>query len=229
METLTLEVEPRDGRGKGSARRARKQGRMPAVFYGGKSSGVTLTVDTRDFSRRIANLEGAHLIELRSSSTDVDKRMVLLREVQHHPVTGAPVHADFYEVALDQAIEVRVPLHFEGKAAGVTLGGILQPVIREMAVRCLPTAIPDFIAVDVSALAIHDALHVSDLQLPEGVVAMLDDSEPVVSVVPPTADVRAEGGEGAEGAVAAGAAAAEGDAKKAEAKKPEAKKAEAKK
>ena len=59
METLTLEVEPRDGRGKGSARRARAQGRMPAVFYGGKSSGVTLTVDTRDFSRRIANLEGS--------------------------------------------------------------------------------------------------------------------------------------------------------------------------
>ena len=144
-------------------------------------------------------------------------------------MTGAPVHADFYEVALDQAIEVRVPLHFEGKAAGVTLGGILQPVIREMAVRCLPTAIPDFIAVDVSALAIHDALHISDLQLPEGVESVLDASEPVVSVVPPTADVRAEGGEGAEGAVAAGAAAAEGDAKKAEAKKPEAKKAEAKK
>ena len=68
--------------------------------------------------------------------------MVLVREVQHHPVSGAPVHADFYEVALDRKIEVRVALHFEGKAAGVTLGGILQPIVREMAVLCLPTAIP---------------------------------------------------------------------------------------
>lgn len=227
METLTLEVETREGTGKGPARRARAQGRMPAVFYGAKSEGQNLTVDARDFGRRIANLEGAHLIELRSSTAQLDKRMVLLREVQHHPVTGLPVHADFYEVALDQAIVVRVPLHFEGKAAGVALGGILQPIVREMEVRCLPTAIPEFIAVDVSPLAVHDALHVADLKLPEGVEAMLDEGETVVSVLPPTTDAKAEGAEGAEGIAAAGA---DADAKKADAKKAEpAKKAEAKK
>lgn len=226
METLTLEVEPREGTGKGPARRARAQGRIPAVFYGAKSEGHNLSVDARDFGRRIANLEGTHLIELRSSLAQVDKRMVLLREVQHHPVTGLPVHADFYEVALDQAIVVRVPLHFEGKAAGVALGGILQPIIREIEVRCLPTAIPDFIAVDVSALAIHDAIHVSQLQLPEGVEAMLDETDTVVSVLPPTTDAKAEG----EGAEAAAGAGAEGDAKKADAKKAEpAKKPDAKK
>jgi len=188
-----------------------------------------LTVDTRDFGRRVATLEGTHLIELRSSVADINKLMVLLREVQNHPVTGLPVHADFYAVQLDQAIEVKVPLHFEGKAAGVTLGGILQPVIREITVLCLPTAIPEFISVDVSALAIHDALHVSDLVLPEGTETSLDPSEPVVSVVPPTADVKAEGAgaAAAEGAVAA-AGAAEAD-KKGDAKKPEAKKADAKK
>jgi large subunit ribosomal protein L25 len=227
METLTLEVEPREGTGKGPARRARAQGRIPAVFYGAKSEGQNLSVDARDFGRRIANLEGTHLIELRSSTAALDKRMVLLREVQLHPVTGDPVHADFYEVMLDQAIVVRVALHFEGKAAGVALGGILQPIIREMEVRCLPTAIPDFIAVDVSSLAIHDAVHVKDLKLPEGVEVMIDEGETVVSVVPPTAEAKPEGAE-AEGAVAAGAA--EGDAKKADAKKAEpAKKAEGKK
>lgn len=226
METLTLEVETREGTGKGPARRERARGRMPAVFYGGSSEGQNLTVDARDFGRRIANLEGTHLIELRSTAPQVDKRMVLLREVQHHPVTGLPVHADFYEVALDQAIVVRVALHFEGKAAGVALGGILQPIIREMEVRCLPTAIPEFIPVDVSALAIHDAIHVGDLKLPEGVESMLDETDTVVSVLPPTTEAKAEGGEGAE---AAGAG--EGDAKKADAaKKAEpAKKAEAKK
>lgn len=227
METLTLEVEPREGTGKGPARRARAQGRMPAVFYGAKTDGQNLTVDARDFGRRIANLEGTHLIELRSSVSQLDKRMVLLREVQHHPVTGLPVHADFYEVALDTAIVVRVPLHFEGKAAGVALGGILQPIIREMEVRCLPTAIPEFIAVDVSALAVHDALHVADLKLPEGVEVMIDEGETVVSVLPPTAEAKGEGA-AAEGAVAA--AAEGGDAKKADAKKAEpAKKADAKK
>jgi large subunit ribosomal protein L25 len=230
METLTIEVEARDATGKGPARRVRAQGRIPAVFYGQKSENRNLTVDAHDFGRRIANLEGTHLIELRSTSDDVNKRMVLLREVQHHPVTGVPVHADFYEVALDQQIEVQVPLHFEGKAVGVSLGGILQPIIREMPVLCLPTAIPDFIAVDVSSLAIHDALHVKDLKLPEGVTSVLDDGETVVSIVPPTAEAKPEGAEAApaEGAAAAPAA-AEGEAKKAEAKKPEAKKAETKK
>jgi len=230
METLTLDVEAREGTGKGPARRTRAQGRMPAVFYSRKTtSSVALTVDLRDFGRRIANLEGTHLIELRSSLADINKSMVLLREVQLHPVSGAPVHADFYEVALDQTIEVRVPLHFEGKSPGVTLGGILQPILRELAVLCLPTAIPDFIAVDVSGLSIHDALHVKDLKLPEGVKAVIDEGETVVSIVPPTAEAKAEGAEGAvaEGAVAA--AATGDDAKKGDAKKPEAKKADAKK
>jgi len=224
METLTLEVELREGTGKGPARRARAQGRMPAVFYGRKSEGQNLVVDTHDFRRRIANLEGTHLIELRSSAAYIDKRVVLLREVQHHPVTGTPVHADFYEVALDQAIVVRVPLRFVGKGPGVSLGGILQPIIREMEVRCLPTAIPDHITVDVSGLAIHDALHVADLQLPAGVEAIQDETDTVVSVVPPTTDAKAEGAEGAgEGAVAA----ADGEAKKGDAKKADpAKKAE---
>ena len=221
METLTLEVETREGTGKGPARRTRAQGRMPAVFYGRRNEGRNLSVDARDFGRRIANLEGTHLIELRSKVPQLDKRMVLLREVQHHPVTGVPVHADFYEVALDEAIVVRVALHFEGKAAGVALGGILQPIVREMEVRCLPTAIPDYIAVDVSPLAIHDAIHVGDLKLPEGVEAVLDETETVVSVLPPTTEAKPEGAEGA--AEAAGAA--EGEAKKAEpAKKAEAKK-----
>jgi large subunit ribosomal protein L25 len=226
METLTLEVEPRTGRGKGEARRTRAKGRMPAVFYGGKESSVLLSVDTRDFGRRIANLEGTHLIELRSGDAGIDKRMVLLREVQHHPVTGVPVHADFYEVALDQAIEVKVALHFEGKAAGVTLGGILQPIIRELTVRTLPTNIPDFIAVDVSELGIHDSLHVADLKLPQGVEVALEPGETVVSVTPPTVEAKPEGApEAAEGAAAAPAAAAEGgEAKKAEPKKAEAKK-----
>lgn len=223
METLILEVERRSARGKGPARRVRRQGKIPAVFYGAKADSVSLTVDARDFGRRIARLEGTHLIELRSTEAAIDKRMVLLREVQSDPVTGAPVHADFYEVALDRAIEVKVPLHFEGKAEGVTLGGILQPIVRELTVLCLPTNIPDFIAVDVSALKIHDSIHLADLQLPEGVTSTLEEGETIVSVLPPTVEAKpAEGEEAApvEGVAPAAVAPAEGgEAKKAEGKK----------
>lgn len=206
METLVLEVEKRDGRGTGLARRSRREGRMPAILYGAGKDAVAVSVDSHDFDRRIAHLEGTHLLQLKSKDADLNDQKVLVREVQLHPVTGAPLHADFHAVRLDQALEVHVPLHFEGKAAGVTLGGILQPVMREIAVLCLPTAIPDAITVDVSPLQIHESIHVSDLQFPEGVTPAVDPGEPVVTVVPPVAEKKATEG-GAEGGEAAPAAA----------------------
>jgi len=236
METLVLDVEAREGKGKGSARRARAQGRVPAIFYGPKSPSRTISVDGKELSQRITNLEGTHLIQLRSSVSDLNQKMVLLRELQSDPVSGAPLHADFYEVALDKAIEVKVPLHFTGKALGVTLGGILQPIFRELTVRCLPTAIPEYIEVDVTELAIHGAVHIADLKLPEGATAVYEANDAVVTVLPPTVEEKPAAAEGAvpeEGAAPAEAAAAEGgEAKKGEVKaeaKPEAKKGEAKK
>jgi large subunit ribosomal protein L25 len=208
METLVVEVEKREGRGTGFARRSRREGRMPAILYGAGEDAITLSVDSHDFNRRIAHLEGTHLLQLKSSDAGLNERKVLVREVQLHPVTGAPLHADFHAVRLDQALEVQVPLHFEGKAPGVTLGGILQPVLREITVLCLPTAIPEAITVDVSSLQIHDSIHVSDLQLPEGITSVTDLGEPVVTVVPPVVEKKAAEGaaEGAEGAPAAAGA-----------------------
>jgi large subunit ribosomal protein L25 len=136
--------------------------------------------------------------------------MVLIRETQHHPVSGAVLHADLYEVDMTANIRVPVPLHFVGKAEGVVLGGILQPVRREIEVECLPTDIPEYVEVDVTALNIHDALHVSDVSLPAGVVALYDSDFAVVTVLPPT--VEAAPTAEAEAAVAP----AEGEPAKAE-------------
>jgi large subunit ribosomal protein L25 len=123
-------------------------------------------------------------------------------------VTGSALHFDVYEVALDRAIEVRVPLHFVGKAAGVTIGGILQPLLRELVAECLPTQIPDGIDVDVSALGIHDAIHVGELTVPEGVTVIGDPGRAVVTVVPPSAEKVEEPAEAAAGAAEAPAATA---------------------
>lgn len=234
METLFIEVEARQDTGKGAARRSRRAGRIPAVFYGPKCGGRPIALETRQFTERVARLEGSHLIELRSQDPGLDRRKVLLREIQLDPINGAPLHADLYEVALDKPIEVKVPLHFEGKATGVTLGGILQPILREVAVRCLPTRIPEFIAVDVTQLGIHDSIHVNDLKLPEGAVIASEDNEPVVTVLAPIVEAKPVAAEeAAEGAAAAGAASPEGEpaepAKKTEPKKAESKKGESKK
>lgn len=213
MEEITLSVEAREDRGKGAARRLRRTGKVPAVFYGPKSTAMPIAVDRKDFAAHVANLEGSHLIRFESPATDLQRRVALVREVQHHPVTGGILHVDFYEVDLTRRLRVTVPLHFVGKAKGLADGGILQPILREMEVECLPGDIPQFIEVDVSGLAIHDAVHLADVAMPTNVSAAYETNEAVVTVLPPTVEEvkTAAAGEGAPGEGATTPAA--GDAK----------------
>src|SRR5262245_14271322 len=207
METVNIAIERRTGTGKGAARKLRGAGRVPAVLYGPKRAAAHVSVDGVEFEHRLARLEGSHLVRLvhaGGSDSELHERMVLLREMQRHPVTGEVLHADFYEVDLTERLVVSVPLHFTGKAAGVVAGGILQAILREVEVETLPTEIPEFIEVDVTALGIHEAVHLSDLKLPEGVQAVGDPTQTLVTVLPPTVEAKpAEAAEAApEGAAA---------------------------
>ena len=207
MEEIILTVEARSDRGKGAARRLRRSGKVPAVFYGPKSEPTPIAIDRKDFAAHVANLEGSHLIRFQSAASGLERRVALVREVQHHPVTDGILHVDFYEVDLTQRLQVTVPLHFVGRARGVAEGGILQPVVREIEVECLPTDIPQFIEVDVTALDIHDAVHFADLVMPANVTAVFDANEAVVTVLPPTVEevkAAAVEGEGEGGAAPAG-------------------------
>ena len=214
MEIVSVTVETRSAAGKGTARRVRASGKIPAVFYGPnqKSGAIALQIQEKEFAKKIAVLEGSALIQFESTAPELKSRMVLLREVQSHPVSGAVLHADFYEVDLTKKLEVTVALHFNGKPAGVEAGGILQPIVREITVLCLPTEIPAFIDVDVSALGIHDSIHVEELQLPTGVEPVYETNFTIVTVSPPTVEeVKVEAapeGVPVEGAPAAGEAAA---------------------
>jgi len=206
MEQVELEAEVRSGIGKGAARRLRRQGKAPAVFYGPKRHTAMIAIDAKEFLQKVYALEGSHLIRFRSTTEDLANKVVLVKETQYHPVTGAVLHADFYEVDMTQKLRVRVPLHFAGKAAGVALGGILQPVQRDVEVECLPSDIPEFISVDVSGLNIHDAVHVSDLQAPEGVRVVFETDATLVTVLPPTVEEVKTEAAAPEGAAAEGAA-----------------------
>ena len=186
MEMVELAAEVRSVAGERAARRLRREGKLPAVFYGPKRQATLIAVDAREFVHKVSALEGAHLIRFQSSAADVRDRVALVKETQFHPVTGSVLHADFYEVDMTQKLRVRAPLHFVGKAVGVALGGILQPVCRDVEVECLPTDIPEFISVDVSALGIHDTVHVSRLQIPQGVEILYDSDFTVVTVLPPS-------------------------------------------
>jgi large subunit ribosomal protein L25 len=210
METVEINVERRTGNGKGPARRLRADGQVPAILYGPKRTTTAIMVPREQFERRLAHLEGSHLIRLlhQGSDAELHERMVLVREMQLHPVSGRVLHADFYEVDLTERLIVSVPLHFTGKAVGVVNGGIMQPILREIEVECLPTEIPEFIEVDVTPLGIHDAVHVADLKLPEGVTPVGDATQTLVTVLPPS--VEAKPSEAAEGAAEVAAAPAAG-------------------
>lgn len=201
METVELTAEPRTRAGKGPTRQMRREGKVPAIFYGRKRSASMISVDAKEFSEKVATLEGSHLIRLRSDAEEISNRVALIKETQYHPVSGAVLHADFYEVDMTEKLRLRVPLHFTGKAIGITLGGILQPIQRDVEVECLPGDIPEYISADVSALNIHDAIHVSQLQAPEGVRICYDVDTTLVTVLPPTVEEVKVEEVAAEGAV----------------------------
>ncbi|MDJ0849774.1 MAG: 50S ribosomal protein L25 [Myxococcota bacterium] len=216
MAENALQVEIREGTGKGVARKLRAAGRIPAVCYGKKDAAVALSVDPKVLRHLLEHSDaGMNTIISLDVAGDLNGRMVLLRELQRDPVRGRFLHADFYTVDLEQTIEVSVPLHLTGKAAGVELGGILDQQLREIDLECLPLAIPREVEVDVSPLMLGDSLHVRDISLPEGVTLRSDPDLSIVSVVAPSkAEEEAPGA--AEGEVPEGEEAAPAEAEAAE-------------
>ncbi len=212
METLEIQAAPRAIKHKRDAKRLLRSGKIPGVLYGPKTQPVPLQFDKRDFSTRIAGLEGSHLVRLKSDAAELANKVALVKHMQLDPLRGDVIHADLYEVDLSAKITVRVPLHFVGKAAGVVRGGILQPIVREVEVECLPLDIPEYFEVDVSALDIGDSIHIEELKVPDGVAVVAESNLALVSVVPPTveeAPTPAAAEAPVEGAEAAPAAPAE--------------------
>jgi large subunit ribosomal protein L25 len=201
VETLEIHADAREKKKKRDAKRLLRGGKIPGILYGPKMQSVALEFDKREFSTRIAGLEGSHLVRLKSATASLADKVALVKEMQYHPISGDVIHADLYEVDLTAKITVHVPLHFVGKAAGVVRGGILQPIVREVEVECLPLDIPEFFNVDVSALDIGDSVHIEDVTMPEGVAVIAESNFALVAVVPPTVE---------EAPVAAAAAPVEG-------------------
>jgi large subunit ribosomal protein L25 len=166
MEAV-LEAVKRDGKGKNEARRLRVAGRIPGILYGTRAEGqtpsaVSVAVDPKDVFRILHSDSGANtLINLR---LDGSETRVMVKEYQLDPVTHALLHADFYQLAMDKAITVTVPIVLRGEARGVKLqGGLLDFVTRDVEVECLPTDIPEHIDVDVTELMLNQSIRLRDL------------------------------------------------------------------
>ncbi len=188
MAENELNIELRDGRGKGAARKLRAAGRIPAICYGASDEARAVALDPRVLDRLIkTSAAGINtLFDLKGGGA-LDGKRVLVKEIQRDPVTGAALHADLYAVDLDREVEVSVPYHLTGTAQGVKMGGIVDHALREVEISCLPRWIPEEIRVDISQLEIGDSLHVRDIPLPENVTLVSDPDLSVVSIVAPTA------------------------------------------
>ena len=203
---VTLAAATRDGLGKNEARRLRRSGRVPAVLYGGDSTGgVPLAVDPDEVHRILHSESGVNTL-IALSVDGGDSSQVMVREFQLDPLSNTLLHVDFYRPALDKVITVTVPVLLAGEPAGVKQqGGLLDFVQRDVQVECLPTEIPEHIQIDVSELLIGQGVRLRDLL--EG-VSWTPVSEPetlLVHVIAPKVEEAPETEEAAAEAVEEGA------------------------
>jgi large subunit ribosomal protein L25 len=180
MAEVTLEVSRRVSIGKEVAKKLRRDGKVPAVVYGGHREPVAITVDRKSVSELIKKSEhGIRSVFLLKMADSDQQRHAMIKEVTIDPMSRKMTHIDFVRVVMDEKVKVTVPVHLSGLAIGVKEGGLLDWQVREVHVECLPNAIPDSIEVDVTPLGPHDYFRVKDLTPPEG-VEVLDDPERVV-------------------------------------------------
>ena len=185
-QQVKLKAQKRTLVGRNAVKRIREKGLVPGVIYGSNQQPMPLEVDSRQLSTVLAHASSEHiLVELEIVDGDQGtNKLVLIQEVQHHPLKRDLVHVDFHAVSATEKITSAVPIETTGEALGVrTFGGLLEHSLRTLEVQCYPQDLPGIVQIDVTNLNIGETLHVRDLQLPAGVEAITDDDLTVVSVV----------------------------------------------
>lgn len=207
-----LKAEPRDGTGKGAARKLRAGGRVPAVLYGHGRDSLALSVDAKELYRILHTGAGSNvLVDL---IVDGKTHLAMPREVQQNHIRGQLVHVDFLVVNRNESITIDVPVREVGESPGVKAGGVVEHHLFELHVECLPSDVPEAIDADISRLELGDALRVGDIPAPRGVTILTNPDESVLAVVVPAVlrtEAELETPEEAAAAAAAAAAAPEAE------------------
>ena len=188
MDTLPLSSEVRTQTGKGSARKLRSAGKLPAILYGPETDAVMLTLDCAELMKALQGKSAENiLLDLRIDSDEKGKpKKVMIKEIQKDPVKRDYLHVDLFEISLKKEVEVDIPIHLVNTPIGVTEGGVLQHVRREVKVSCMPDDLVDKIEIDVSGLDIGQSLHIQDISFPSGLKSLEDGDVTVLTVVAPT-------------------------------------------
>lgn len=185
MAAVVIEAQKRDVSGTRNARRYRREGKVPGVFYIGGSEAVHLLFDAKQLTYFLNHAHG--LVDLEVSGEKSPFKCVL-KDVQYHPVNEEPLHVDFLGVRMGEKLQLSISLVLRGTPEGVKSGGILEQVIRELEIECLPKDIPDHLEFDVSHLGVGKSVHVEDLQF-ENVTILNDPNDTIALVELPKAAI----------------------------------------
>jgi large subunit ribosomal protein L25 len=182
-ENNLLEAQPRQAGNKNDARRVRQAGKIPGVLYGAGKDSLSLTLDPRQVARILHSQTGHNTIfDLALEGGERSKAMIV--DWQYEPIKGALLHIDLKRIAMDRTLTVKVPIVLKGEAEGVKQqGGILEQILREVEIECLPSDIPSSIEADVTALVMGKVLRVSDLPHDKKLTFLTDENQPVAHVV----------------------------------------------
>lgn len=195
MKSVPLNAYTRAGSRRSAAKKLRDNGRIPAVIYGRIAQPQILEVDKKELEGVIHHSQSENVLVDLSVAADSarPKRLALVQEVQHHPLSGAVLHVDFHEVAEDEFVTVTVPVEAVGEAVGVKSGGgTLEHVLFKLKVRALPKDLPEVIQVDVSALEVGKSIHIGEITPPTGVELLGDKKLPVLAVAAPVTEAQEE-------------------------------------
>jgi large subunit ribosomal protein L25 len=182
--SIELNANTREAQGTGASRRLRRAAQVPAIIYGGNQPALAITLDHNEIFHALRK-EAFHASVLTINVAGT-KESVLLRDTQMHAYRQQVMHVDFQRVDLTHELHTKVPLHFINAEAapGVKMqGGVVSHVMNELDIKCLPSALPEFLEVDLSGLSVGQSVHISQINLPAGVEVITHGTDPVVATL----------------------------------------------
>ena len=197
-DTLTLPAETRERAGKGASRALRREGRVPAVVYGGKEAPISIHIEEKLLIKQLSS--GHFLNSIVEIEVGGKKLRTLPKDVAFHPVSDRPLHADFLRLSKDATVNVNVPVLFinEEDSPGLKRGGVLNMVRHELELICDGNRIPEDIRIDVTGLDIGDSIHISNVTLPDGSVSAITDRDYTIATIVAPSGLRSEEGDNAK-------------------------------
>jgi len=193
MKQVILNAIKREKTGKEICKKLRKHGLIPAIVYGPHFQPLPIAVKSSELESALIKHKGETILfNLQLANGEPSKIQAILKDHQTHPVTDKIIHIDFLAIHEKETITIDVPLEFIGKPVGISKGGILEILLHELTIECLPSEVPDKITVDISNLDIGDVLHVKDIKVPKGIKVVDNPEETVATILTEAKEVEEE-------------------------------------